>query len=118
MVRFLLGMLCLSLVARAAAPPFSFQNRYIPLGTRDVLVAVVSDAADNVFIVSSRNDIAPPASIRVIKIDPDGNVLRSFDFAPGVRPVGGAVDRQGNVLIAGRGGLFKLDNGLTTVLAS
>lgn len=94
-----------------AASPLSFQTHYISLGTQDTSVAVLTDGASNVFVVSNLY----LGGVRVTKTDPSGNVVAIKNF--GQEANGAAVDPQGNLLVVGAG-TSKLDNGLTRVLAT
>jgi uncharacterized protein (TIGR03437 family) len=90
--------LALAGVALATADnTVGFQTRYIRLGQQDTSRAITSDAAGNIFILST---LASNAGQRVTKTDPQGNFIGSFDFnAPGA--AGFTVDAAGNLIVVG-----------------
>jgi uncharacterized protein (TIGR03437 family) len=124
-----ISFICAITALACAAPPASFQTHYIPLGGQDVSVAIATDAAGNIFVVSKTVDSPGAVGIRATKTDPQGNLLATLAFAPGVTPSGAAVGAGGSLLVVGSsytgayiGGeqaasvlVAKLDNALTTV---
>ena len=96
----------------------SLQTHYIQLGTQDTSVAIVADAAGDLFVVSDILDSSHNPSIRVTKTDPNGNVVAVLNFGQGVTPYGAVVDPQGNLFVAGNGLVAKVDNALGNILAT
>lgn len=91
----------------------SFQSHYISLDTQDSSVAILADAGGEIFIVSAHN-----STTRVTKTDPSGKVIGVLDLVQKVSPSAAAIDSQGNILIAGRGLIVKLDNALNLLATS
>jgi hypothetical protein len=115
MSKKLVFLTCAIAALACAAPPFSFQSHYLQLGTGDTSVAIVADPAGNVFIVSAI--AAKIGTVRVTKTDPSGKVIAVMNFGM-TGPYGAAVDPQGNLFVVCRGLIAKLDNGLTSILAT
>ena len=99
-------VLALPFLAVAASPaaPNPLLVRYLQLGDQSQARLLASDSAGNLFAVSTVVKPSGRPQIRVIKTDPQGNVLASFDFGGSSRdvPNGAAVDPQGDLVIVGR----------------
>jgi uncharacterized protein (TIGR03437 family) len=96
----------------------SLQTHYIRLGTRDTSAGIAADPSGNIFVVSQTVVSQTQVGIRVTKADPSGNVIAFIDFGQGVTPYAAAVDAQGNLFVVGNRLIAKLDNGLTSVIAT
>jgi uncharacterized protein (TIGR03437 family) len=110
-----LAVLTFATVSFACAT--NFATHYIPLGTNDSSIAILADAAGNIFIVSQIGD-ANGFAVRTTKTDPNGRILSSATTNPHALVSTAALDPQGNLLVAGAGFITKLDNSLTQVIAT
>jgi len=120
-------LLLLSILTALAHGQVSLQSHYIGLSSHDSSVAIAADASGNLFIVSRIGNGVNP-SIRVNRTDPSGNVTATLNFGQGMSPSAAIVDAQGNLLVLGNiigssgysfgAYIARLDNGLTTVLAT
>jgi uncharacterized protein (TIGR03437 family) len=118
MTKFVPLMLGLAQFASAGAT-VSFQTHYLPFGQQESPVAIACDAAGDLFIVTQVLDPMLHSSVRIFKTDPQGRVVGKMDLADGVTPADAAVDPQGNLLVVGSPGMVaKIDNNLSTILAS
>src|SRR5580700_10409197 len=116
---------------------------YVDIGNQDMSELLAADSAGNLFVVSTVTEPWGSPQLRVVKMDPQGNALASFDFGgtndfPADVPAGAAVDPQGNLVIVGTTQSFdfplvaplisnarlpaafitKVDSGLTHILFS
>jgi len=74
--------------------------RYLDLGDPGHATAITSDHAGNLFAVSAITDVSGRTLTRVIKTDPNGLPLASFDFAATFYTAA-TTDTQGNLIIVG-----------------
>ena len=121
-MRYVLLILpCLSATI-AVANANSVAPRYVDFGEEGQSQLLVADALGDMFIVGKVVEPSGRRQIRVIKTDPQGNVLASFDFGGSATdtPASAATDAQGNLLVAGSTDSpdFPLVNPLNSQMAS
>ena len=112
-----LTVLCVALAGIAYAdPPISFQTHYLPMGPQDGVYLVAPDARGNLFVIESLS--AQASSFRIVKTDPDGNPLGSFDIIGQGYPTSAVCDPGGNLFVSSGSTITKVDIALTHTLAS
>jgi uncharacterized protein (TIGR03437 family) len=74
--------------------------RALDIGNQGVANLLTSDGAGNLFAIATFLDPSGLPKTRVIKTDPNGTPLATFDFA-GQAPTQAATDPQGNLVVAG-----------------
>jgi uncharacterized protein (TIGR03437 family) len=141
----LLNSCLLGIFFAAGALPASNQviAHYVDIGSQGMSKLLAADSVGNLFVVSTVTEPWGSPQIRIVKMDPQGNSLASFDFGgtydfPADAPAGAAVDPQGNLVIVGTTQSFdfplvaplissarlpaafitKVDSGLTHILFS
>ena len=97
-------MILPALLILAAQVPQHFSTRVPDLNPADTARLLAADPAGNLFVVSSSPKTSAITNIHVVKTDPTGNILASFDFGgTGIdSPAAAATDPQGNLIVAGR----------------
>lgn len=95
-------------VAGYAATPVSFQTHYLPMDPQDGVYFVAPDPSGNLFVIQSLN-AQSTVSFRILKTDPDGNPLGSFDVIGLDSPTAAVADASGNVFLSTRGAIQKID---------
>jgi uncharacterized protein (TIGR03437 family) len=99
---------CLFVASSLAAAPAADHVllRYLDIGEQGAAEAFAIDGAGNVFTVSAVTEVSGRSPLRVIKTDPNGNPLASFDIdintASQTAATAAVTDGQGNLVIAGR----------------
>lgn len=107
-VRILFSAWLLTTFTAKAATLGQVAARYLDIGNPSQAASklLASDSGGNLFTVSSTVELSGKPQIRVIKTDPQGREIGSFDFGgssvtlPDV-PSGAAIDPQGNLVIVG-----------------
>jgi uncharacterized protein (TIGR03437 family) len=74
--------------------------RYLDIGDNGSAFALTSDQAGNLFAITQITDTSGVSRTRVIKTDPNGIQLASFDFAATFQ-VAATTDAQGNLILVG-----------------
>ena len=74
--------------------------RYLDIGDQGYALALISDRTGNLFAIAEVTDASGLSRTRVIKTDPNGTQLASFDFGPTFQ-VAADTDAQGNLILVG-----------------
>jgi uncharacterized protein (TIGR03437 family) len=74
--------------------------RYLDIGDGGLGLALASDPSGNLFAVTEVTDASGVPHTRVIKTDPNGTQLASFDFGS-MFQIAATTDARGNLLLAG-----------------
>jgi hypothetical protein len=104
LVRILAALTFIAACSRAASN--QIVARYAPIGASGSASVLVTDGAGNIFVVANVTEVSGRPQIRAIKMDPQGNVLASYDFGGSSRsfpdaPSGAVVDPTGNLIVVG-----------------
>ena len=98
------SLLLVSLIATSSA---AVQTRYLDFATQGQSQLLAADPSGNLFVAGTVVEPSGTPQIRVVKTDPSGNVLASFDFG-GTRLgseqdslAAAATDPEGNIVIVG-----------------
>lgn len=106
--RLLLAFVLLDL-GTSAAMVQQVQAHYLDTGNHFQARVLANDGTGNLFIVSNTIAISGRPQIRVIKTDPQGNILASLDFGGSSLtdlPAAASTDPQGNLIIVGTANSF------------
>src|ERR1700722_13164575 len=71
------SLLLVSLIATSSA---AVQTRYLDFATQGQSQLLAADPSGNLFVAGTVVEPSGTPQIRVVKTDPSGNVLASFDF--------------------------------------